>query len=145
MLLVLPDAELASIETADFTWPASGDLTGQEVRLGVPRWDVETSASLGDVLHALGMPTAFTERADFSGMTTEEPLYIGAVVHQANITVDEAGTEAAAATAVLMAAGAAPNPDEPPVVTFDRPFLFAVRDIQTGAILFQGRITDPTP
>jgi serpin B len=144
MLLVLPDADLNALEAGDFAWPAAADMPGQEVRLGVPRWDIKTSASLGDVLGALGMPTAFTDDADFTGMTTEDPLYIGAVIHQANITVDEAGTEAAAATAVVMEAGAAPNPDEPPVVTFDRPFLFAVRDTQTGTILFQGRITDPS-
>jgi serpin B len=144
MLLVLPDGDAASLEAANFTWPATTELAGQKVRLGVPRWDIETSASLGDVLAALGMPTAFTEDADFTGMTTEEPLYIGAVIHQANITVDEAGTEAAAATAVVMEAGAAPSADQPPVVTFDRPFLFAVRDTRTGAILFQGRVANPS-
>jgi serine protease inhibitor len=144
MLLVLPDVDVAALEAGSFAWPATTELAGQKVRLGLPRWDIETSASLGDVLAALGMPTAFTDDADFTGMTTQEPLYIGAVIHQANITVDEAGTEAAAATAVVMEAGAAPSPDEPPVVTFDRPFLFAVRDKQTGAILFQGRITNPT-
>jgi len=145
MLLVLPDTDVASLEAGGFDWPAPGELTGQEIRLGVPRWDIETSASLGDVLGALGMPTAFTDDADFTGMTTQEPLYIGAVIHQANITVDEAGTEAAAATAVIMEAGAAPSEDEPPVVVFDRPFLFAVRDTSTGAVLFQGRIADPAP
>lgn len=144
MLLVLPDADAASLEASGVSWPATGELTDQKIRLGLPKWDIKTSASLGDVLGALGMPTAFTDDADFTGMTTEEPLYIGAVIHQANITVDEAGTEAAAATAVVMEAGAAPNPDQPPVVVFDRPFLFAVRDTQTGAILFQGRVADPS-
>ena len=143
MVLVLPDADVASLEAGDLAWPATADLATQKVRLGVPRWDVQTSASLGDMLAALGMPTAFTDDADFTGMTTEEPLYIGAVIHQANITVDEAGTEAAAATAVVMEAGAAPTPDQPPVVVFDRPFLFAVRETSTGAVLFQGRITNP--
>jgi serpin B len=144
MLLVLPDTDLAELEGGDFAWPAPDELTSQEIRLGLPRWDIETSASLAEVLGALGMPTAFTDAADFTGMTTEEPLSIAAVIHQANITVDEAGTEAAAATAVVVGAGAAPDQQEPPVVVFDRPFLFAVRDTSTGAILFQGRITDPT-
>ena len=79
--------------------------------------------------------------ADFSGMTAQERLYIGAVVHQANIDVDEKGTETAAATAVEMVAAGAPA--EPVEITVDRPFIFALRDLDTGAILFLGRITEP--
>ena len=93
------------------------------------------------------MPTAFDlDRADFSAMANVpgEPLFIGAVVHQANITVDEFGTEAAAATAVIMRAGAAYIPDEPLPFVVDRPFLFAVRHKPTGAILFLGHVGDPT-
>jgi len=90
----------------------------------------------------MGMPTAFDpEKADFSGMTAADRLYIGAVIHQANIDVDEKGTEAAAATAVAMTAGAAPA--EPVRITADRPFIFALRDLDTGAVLFLGRITKP--
>lgn len=143
MLLVLPDADVEVLEASDFVWPAGTELEDQKVRLSLPRWEFETSASLGDALAEMGMPTAFTDAADFTGMTTEEPLTIGAVIHQANITVDEYGTEAAAATAVVMEATAAPG-DAPPEVVFDRPFLFAVRDTTNGAVLFQGRITDPT-
>ena len=96
------------------------------------------------MLAALGMPTAFTDQADFTGMTTDEPLQIGFVIHQANITVDEAGTEAAAATAVGIETTAAPAQEpEPIVVTVDRPFLYALRDRETGAELFLGRVTSP--
>lgn len=144
MVLVAPDDEVGALESGPFEWPAPAAMAGREVRLGVPKWDFETSASLGDVLGQLGMPTAFTGDADFSGITTQEPLRIGAVIHQANITVDEAGTEAAAATAVIMEAGAAPNEDEPIEFVLDRPFLFAIRDTETGAVLFQGRVADPT-
>ena len=85
------------------------------------------------------------DNADFSGITTEEPLFIGAVIHQANISVNEKGTEAGAATAVAMMAGAAPGPAPEPVsFVVDRPFSIAVHDSVTGTVLFVGRIADPT-
>ena len=140
MLLVLPDESVAA-DAVEL--PGPGALPTTKVRLTLPRWDTETSVSLADALAALGMPTAFTDGADFSGMTTEAPLRVSDVVHQADITVDEYGTEAAAATAVMMAATSAPD-GEPPSVVFDRPFLFAVRTTDTGAVLFQGHVADPT-
>jgi serpin B len=147
MLLVLPDeGRLADVEAQVPTGlldEAAGALVPVEVILDVPRWDTESKLQLADVLGAMGMPTAFTESADFSGMTTEEQLAIAAVVHQANITVDEKGTEAAAATAIGMAATAAPA-DEPLALRLDRPFLFALRDRPTGAVLFLGRVGDPS-
>ncbi|CAM9991681.1 unnamed protein product, partial [Phaeothamnion confervicola] len=128
-----------------------GDLDGainaladHEVILSFPKFDIETSTSLAEVLGALGMPTAFTDSADFTGMTTDEPLHISDVIHQANITVDEEGTEAAAATAVVMTAGAAPAPGEPVTMVVDRPFTFALRDVPTGAVVFLGRVGDPS-
>jgi serpin B len=145
MLLVLPDADLAAVEgTIISSWPGAEQFDSAHVRLSVPRWDIETSASLQDALSELGMPLAFTGDADFSGMTmtTEEQLDISDVVHQANITVDEDGTEAAAATAVVMEMTSAPADER--TLTFDRPFLFAVRETATGAILFQGRVADPS-
>lgn len=115
-----------------------------EVVLSLPRWDIETSTALAAQLQALGMTDAFTDAADFSGITTAESLHIDDVVHQANITVTEAGTEAAAATAVMIAASAPVVEPEPAVMDVDRPFIFAVRDAATGTILFQGRVTDPS-
>ncbi len=88
------------------------------------------------------MPSAFDpDRADFSGITTEEALFISDVVHQANIDVDEKGTTAAAATAVVMRATAIP---QHVALLVDRPFIFALRDRPTGAVLFLGRVTDPS-
>jgi len=88
------------------------------------------------------MPIAFSSAADFSGMTGNPELFISDVVHKAFVAVDEAGTEAAAATAVIMKLTAVP---EPPVeVTIDRPFIFLIRDIETGAILFVGRVMNPS-
>lgn len=142
MLVIAPD-DLNAFE-AHFDAAALAAITGalapREVNLSLPRFGAQTSTSLGSVLAAMGMPTAFSPTADFSGMTTDEQLAISAVVHQANIDVDEAGTEAAAATAVMIAGAAAPS--ETVTLKVDHPFVFAVRDLVTGAVLFLGRITD---
>jgi serpin B len=89
------------------------------------------------------MVKAFTPGADFSGMTSQEKLYIGAVIHKAFVDVNETGTEAAAATAVIMRAGGVPQ--QPARGTFhaDRPFLYTICDNRTGSILFVGRIANP--
>ena len=97
-----------------------------------------TTASLAEILPAMGMDLAFTGgAADFSGMTGNPEFYISDVVHQAFVSVDEHGTEAAGATAVIMMRTS--NGGETPTVTFDRPFVFMVRDNETGAVLFMGR------
>ena len=144
MLVIVPEDLAAFEKTFDAARLASitGSLVSQEAVVGLPKFGTESQLGLGDVLKAMGMPTAFDpEKADFSGMTAADRLYIGAVIHQANIDVDEKGTEAAAATAVAMTAGAAPA--EPVRITADRPFIFALRDLDTGAVLFLGRITKP--
>ena len=120
-------------------------LTGRAptpVSLGLPRWTFRTQAELARMLAGLGMPTAFTGRADFTGMTAQERLQISAVVHEAFVAVDEEGTEAAAATAVVVSLSAAPMPQVE--VTADRPFLFVIHDVETGTPLFIGRVADPT-
>lgn len=115
--------------------PAVVDLT-------LPRWSFRTAAPLKEPLVALGMPTAFGDGADFTPMTEEDlSLVVAEVVHQGFVAVDEEGTEAAAATAVIMAETAAPVA-EPFVV--DRPYLFVIHDLEHGAPLFVGRVTDPT-
>ena len=128
--------------------PAGPDVFGmlqrRPVELGLPRFDIETSTSLAQALADLGMPTAFSGGADFTGMATEVGLAIADVIHQANITTDETGTEAAAATAVIMVETAAPEPQEPVTVTIDRPFTFWLRERSTDAIVFMGRVTDPS-
>jgi serpin B len=116
-------------------------------RLFLPRFGTETRANLSETLIAMGMPLAFdTSLADFSGMTKQDALHIGMVVHQANIDVDERGTEAAAATAVGIDTGGCtgPVPRTDRTLRVNKPFLYLVRDLQTGAILFMGRVTDPT-
>lgn len=146
MLVFLPEPGfLAEFESIFLVTDATQYLAPTKVFLQLPTWDTGSSFSLADVLGAMGMATAFTGDADFTGISTDEPLHIGAVIHQANITVDEAGTEAAAATAVVVEAGsAAPSPDQPIEMVVDRPFVFAVRDRATGAVLFLGRVADPS-
>jgi serpin B len=144
MTVIVPD-DLAAFEaalTAGQLATITGALAEAPVALTFPKFSIETKARLGDILAALGMPTAFSDAADFSGITTAEQLVISEVIHQANIDVDEKGTEAAAATAVVMRAGSAPA--EPVTLRVDRPFLFALRDVPTGAILFLGRVADPS-
>ena len=92
----------------------------------------------------MGMPLAFDEkRADFTGISTQEELYISAVLHKAFVDVNEEGTEAAAATGVVMAARAAMIPTEPPLFRVDHPFLFLIVDNRTKSILFLGRVVNP--
>jgi len=144
MTVIVPD-DLATFEqalTADGLAAITGTLAETQVSLTFPKFSIETKAELGEVLAALGMPSAFDGRADFGGITTAERLVISNVIHQANIDVDEKGTEAAAATAVVMRATAMPA--EPVSLRVDRPFLFALRDVPTGAILFLGRVADPS-
>jgi serpin B len=118
------------------------NLEGRQVTLAMPKFEFESEFSLRETLSAMGMPIAFSGSADFSGMTGNRDLYIADVVHKAFVSVDEAGTEAAAATAVVMELTATPG--EPVEVTIDRPFIFLIRDIETGAILFVGRVVNPS-
>ena len=129
MTIVLPDpGRLADVEAlvAERDWSEVLDTPSHErLELHLPRFTVRAGARLREVLVALGMPTAFTDDADFSGLTVDEPLKISEVLHEAFVAVDEQGTEAAAATAVVMQrAGAMPQP--PVSFVVDRPFLFAI-------------------
>ncbi len=120
------------------------DLSARPVNLSLPRFHLNTDVELTGALKKLGMPTAFSEAANFSRITTAADLKIAFVKHAADFTVDEAGTVAAAATVVGVTVKSAPRPLRD-AVTFNanRPFLFFLRDDQTGAVLFAGRLTDP--
>lgn len=119
-------------------------LARRTVELGLPRFHLRTEASLIAPLEALGMKVPFTEAADFSGIAAER-LMIGQVEHVADIDVDEKGTEAAATTGVGVVATSAPAvPVDSVTFNANRPFLFFVRDEKTGAVLFAGRVTDPS-
>ncbi len=149
MVVVVPD-DLAAFEaqldgaTLDAILSSTDtdtDTGGVLTSLQMPKFTFRTAVDLGTQLAALGMPLAFTDGADFSGITQAEVLRIDEVAHQAFIAVDEEGTEAAAATAVKFEAVGAPIGGD---LVVDKPFLFAVRDNATGTILFLGRVTDPT-
>jgi len=102
-------------------------------------------SELNDTLREMGMPAAFDpSSADFSGMIGGKDLFISQVVHKAFVDVNEEGTEAAAATGVVMGLTAMPVDKPKPVFRADHPFVFLIRDNRNGAILFLGRLTDPT-
>jgi serpin B len=147
MTVVLPDegreGDLDSLVAggglADLLAPAGPG----EVILSLPKWKFLVAAPLTDALTALGMGTAFDpDRADFSGMTTNERLFLQAVLQQVFIAVDEEGTEAAAATAVVAGVESA-QLDPPPPLVVDRPFVFVIHDLENGTPLFLGKVTDP--
>jgi len=125
-------------------WTAN--LESKKVQVFLPKFKSTSEFSLAETLKSLGMTDAFIYgQADFSGMDGRKDLFIGAVVHKAFVEVNEEGTEAAAATAVLMGFGGAPtNPRPIPVVRADHPFLFLIRDNRSGSVLFLGRVMDPT-
>jgi serine protease inhibitor len=146
MTVIVPD-DLATFEeslTAGQFGRYVGALQPARFDLMLPRFKTETKADLNEALSGLGMPLAFDPlRADFSGITSQERLFISQVVHQATISVDEKGTEATAATAVVIAAAATAASGNVSLQV-DRPFIFAIRDTRTGAVLFLGRIVDPS-
>ncbi len=145
MVILLPEAgNFEAFEEGLQAQQVSDIISGlqpTEVALTMPRFEFDSDFSLKDTLADMGMPIAFSGGADFSGMTGNRELFISDVVHKAFVAVDEAGTEAAAATAVIMPTSAAPEPAVE--VTIDRPFVFLIRDIETGAILFVGRVLNP--
>jgi len=118
-----------------------GNMGIANVTLAMPKFEYDSEFSLKKALEAMGMPIAFSTDADFSGMTGNTELFIKDVVHKAFVSVDEAGTEAAAASAVIMDLSAAPG--EPVEVTIDQPFIYLIQDIQTGTILFVGSVVNP--
>jgi serpin B len=152
MAIVAPRGSLAA-----FTGrlPALGGLAGVlrglldqpeqcQVDLRLPKFKVTAAFLLRDTLTALGLGRAFSEDADFSGIS-DEKLWIDEAVHKAYIDVNEEGTEAAAATAVVMRtlAFVRPSPARRVVLTADHPFLFAVLDTRSGLPLFLGQFTRP--
>ena len=120
-----------------------GSIESQQVKVYFPKFKLETEYLLSDTLIDMGMPAAFTSAADFSGMDGTTGLYISDVVHKAFIEVNEEGTEAAAATAVVFAKGMSPEEETIPVFRADHPFIFMIQDDETGNILFIGRISNP--
>jgi serpin B len=155
-VILLPDKRdgLANLERAVTPDLLAGctQLPQRDVILHLPKFKLEPpSLPLGEALRGLGMKTAFDQprgSADFDRMAPRKPddyLFISEVIHKTWLSLDENGTEAAAATAVIMMVGSAMTPDPPPPieVRVDRPFLFAIQHVPSGACLFLGCLTDP--
>lgn len=146
LIAILPDGDLKPLLaglTPERIEAARKALRPAQVSLYLPKFHFETRYLLEDMLRGLGMPDAFDEaKADFSGMTGNKDLYIGHVIHQAFIDVNEEGSEAAAATAVVME-GKSVHIDIPETFHADRPFLFIIVHKATGSILFLGRVANP--
>lgn len=150
--VVLPDQRdgLAALERRiDRAWleRARTGATGQRVALALPKFRIEAPEPLRlrTLLESLGLVEIFGPGADLTGIApAKEQLVVSEAYHKAFIAVDEEGTEAAAATAIGVKAGAAPAPAEPIPVVVDHPFAFALRDTESDAILFMGRVVEPT-
>ena len=147
VLLPSPSNTLAEVE-AKLSGPWLDRLAAKpwrgEAVLALPKFDFGSEHDLSKTLPYMGMGAAFDPaRADFSGIAPQ--LYIGTAMQKANVTVDEAGTEAAAATFAAMPACAMPGPPPPPPRPFvaDKPFLFLIRETRTGLVLFLGRVCKP--
>jgi serpin B len=147
MLVLLPD-NANGLPTIEKDLPKAiadlKDMGERRVDLWLPRFKLASEVPMTETLRALGMTKAMAPGADFSGIEPRKELYISDVLHKAFVDVNEEGTEAAAATAVVMRLGAAPAEEKPVVFKADRPFLFLIRHRDTGAILFLGRVLDPT-
>jgi serpin B len=146
MDIIVPDAgrfeEIESALTSEVFEDMLASMEQTSLIFRMPKFEFESSFSLSDQLSNMGMSAAFDRNAaDFSGMTGKKDLFISKVIHKAFVAVDEEGTEAAAATAVVMeTAGAA---IENLVLVVDRPFIFIIRDLESGQILFIGRVLNP--
>ncbi len=148
MCVLLPDsvdglADLEKSLTTDQLKAWLGGLKTKNVSLTFPKFKATKEFELSKTLAAMGMPLAFTDQADFSGMDGKRDLAISAVIHKAFVAVDEKGTEAAAATAVAISALSMPVPQESETFNADHPFMFLIRDNRSGSILFMGRYTGP--
>jgi len=145
MMILLPkDDDLKGLEstvTADKLAEWNNNLIETTLDVYIPKFTFETKYSLSETLKAMGMPTAFSMDADFSGMDGSKMLYISSVIHQAFVEVNEEGTEAAAATGVVMTLKAAMPSN---IFRADHPFIFLIQERNSGNILFLGRVIDPS-
>ncbi|XP_078686714.1 leukocyte elastase inhibitor-like isoform X5 [Branchiostoma floridae x Branchiostoma belcheri] len=146
MLIFLPDEvegirNLESALTATTLQTVSSQMYSTKVNLMLPRFKLEQDFSLGETLKKMGMGEAFSDGADFSGMSAAADLFISEVVHKAFVEVNEEGTEAAAATGMVMMTMSLPRPPTP--FFADHPFIFLIRDNRSSSVLFLGKMQKP--
>jgi serpin B len=146
MYVLLPkENDIAAFESVldnDYLNGLKDDLSPEYVRIFLPKFKFEQKYGLNGMLANMGMPTAFTDDADFSGITGSTPLKITDVIHQSFVEVNEEGTEAAAATAVII--GELSISPQPPIFDADHPFIFFIEHEETGQILFMGKVENPS-
>jgi serpin B len=152
MIVLLPEkvdglADFESKLDLELLKQWTGRVRQQSVEVFLPKFRSTSQFELADALESLGMKSPFdASLADFSGITGGKDLFLSAVIHKAFVEVNEEGTEAAAATAALLApAAAVQEPPKPAVFRADHPFVFLIRDNRNGSVLFMGRVTDPSP
>jgi serpin B len=147
MVVILPERdrfdEFESSLDGNRVQEIVSDLTDQQVALRMPTFEFDSRFELRQALGELGMPAAFSSAADFSGMTGTTDLFLSDVLHKAFVSVDEQGTEAAAATAAVVVEGEQ-RPADLVTMLVDHPFILLIRDIETGTVLFVGRVLDPS-
>ncbi|MCF7885593.1 MAG: serpin family protein, partial [Candidatus Marinimicrobia bacterium] len=151
MIIILPDKNLSiralSKSLSKKKWENwISNLNKQKVKLFLPKFKMEYEINLNDVLKSMGMPAAFDpDLSDFSNINEQlgKQLFIDDVLHKSYLEVDEKGTEAAAVTSARMTVTSAYPPKKPVVMRVDHPFLFAIRERQTGNVLFIGKIGKP--
>ncbi len=144
MLILLPDGDIEEFQQnfdSGMLETIRARFSSIRLSLSMPKFEFSRSMQLSQILKTLGMESAFRSSADFSGFTGHPDLFISEVLHKAFVKVDESGTEAAAATAVVM--GITAIPEQPVEMIINRPFLFFILDRESGCILFMGRIMDP--
>ncbi len=146
MLVLLPKkpSDLENMLSSEKLEGWKKGLHEEEVGVYLPKFKFETKYFMAKTLKKMGMPLAFTDYADFSGMTGTKNLKISDVIHQAFVEVNEEGTEAAAATGVIIVRVTAVRPITRKVFNADHPFIFLIQQNCTGNILFMGRVSNPT-
>ncbi len=145
MIILLPQARDGLARLENFLSVANldrwlGDLLLKKVEVFLPKFQINTGFELSKTLAAMGMPDAFNTKSDFSGIDGTRDLYLSSVIHQAFVDVNEEGTEAAAATAVIVSTRSMPPPT--PIFRADHPFIFLIRHNSSDSILFMGRVVN---
>jgi len=148
MLVLLPESEsLDPAENLITEWGLTqvrGSLEPRKVEISFPKFSIDATYNLPKTLSAMGMPAAFSSAADLSGMDGTHLLYVDKAIHKAHIEVNEEGTEAAAASVVVVRQKGGPSsPDTPLSFRADHPFVFLIQDDDTDNILFIGRVVNP--
>jgi serpin B len=145
MLIILPKEksvnEIGKELSSEKLKELKSSMENLNLPVYLPKFKFETKSLLSDILQSMGMKEAFSDNADFSGMTGQKDLQISEVIHQAYVDVNEEGTEAAAATAIVMKSMSARPPAS---FKADHPFIFIIQQRDTGNILFMGKVMDPT-